>query len=73
MTKQEQTLIDAIHEFELNQENVSLELIEAYSKFKIKLNKIGPDSNFTKTNSPIDIKDCQKDVMYWLNDYYLFR
>lgn len=73
MTKQEQTLIDAIHEFELNQENVSLELIEAYSKLKIKLNKIGPDSNFTKTNIPIDIKDCQKDVMYWLNDYYLFR
>jgi hypothetical protein len=57
MTNQEQKLINAINEFELNQENIPVELIRAYVLLRKKFNQIRsePPPVFTENNIPINM------------------
>ena len=74
MTKQEQDLIDAINNFELNQENIPVELIKAYSLLRDKFNKIRsiPIPVFTENNTFLDksVYQCPGIFYYKKNIYY---
>ncbi len=58
MTEKEQFLIQLMTDFKLNQENIPVELIRAYSLFRRELNTIrhSPPPVFTENNIPIDMK-----------------
>lgn len=63
MTNKEIILIEAINNFEINLENIPIEVIQVYAKLRSKINEISrlEQPNFTKNNKPIDMK-------YW-NDW----
>lgn len=63
MTTQETILINAVENFEINSENIPIEVIQAFSKLKQKICSLSQleQPNFTKNNKPIDMK-------YW-NDW----
>ncbi len=56
-------LIEAINDFQIDSNNIPIEVIQAYSKLRSKIHEINrlEQPNFTKNNKPIDMK-------YW-NDY----
>ncbi len=58
MTNQELDLIKAVENFEINSENIPIEVIQAYSKLKQKIHSINrlEKPNFTKNNKLIDMK-----------------
>jgi hypothetical protein len=75
MTNQEQNLIDAINDFELNQENIPVELIRAYSLLRDKFNKIRstPAPIFTENNILIDMKYWDDHLFTGLNNWEFIR
>lgn len=75
MTKQEQNLIKAIENFELNQENIPVELIKAYSLLRDKFNKIrsNPLPLFNENNIPIDMKYWDDHKFTGLNNWEFVR
>lgn len=63
MTNQELNLIESINNFEINPKNIPIEVIQAYSKLRSKINEVNrlEQPNFTENNKPINMK-------YW-NDW----
>lgn len=63
MTNQELNLIDAINNFEINPNNIPIEVIKAFGKLKQQIHSLSrlEQPNFTENGKPINMK-------YW-EDY----